>query len=93
MTDTSFAQTDIDQRVHRNQTTNALGKMSFGILQTFLRRLGRFGRLPSMPDLETIYRQFEVEDRDYQQITHSIVEEESPPMIEIPAYRKKFGRK
>ncbi|MGE4550803.1 MAG: glucosyl-3-phosphoglycerate synthase [Opitutales bacterium] len=88
----AFAQTDIDQRVHRNQTTNALGKMSFGILQTFLSRLERFGRVPAMPDLETIYRQFEVEGRDYQQITHSIVEEERPPMIEIPAYRKKFNR-
>ena len=31
----AFAQTDLDRRVHRNQTTNALGKMSFGILQTF----------------------------------------------------------
>lgn len=89
----AFAQTDIDQRVHRNQTTNALGKMSFGILQTFFRRLEQLGRLPAMPEVETIYRQFEVEDRDYQQITHSIVEEERPPMIEIPAYRKKFGRK
>ncbi len=89
----AFAQTDIDQRVHRNQTTNALGKMSFGILQTFFRRLERFERLPTMPDLETIYRQFEVEDRDYKQVTHAIVEEERPPMIEIPAYRKKFGRK
>ncbi len=89
----AFAQTDIDQRVHRNQTTNALGKMSFGILQTFFRRLERFDRLPAMPDLETIYRQFEVEDRDYKQITHAIVEEERPPMIELPAYRKKFGRK
>ena len=88
----AFAQTDIDQRVHRNQTTNALGKMSFGILQSFLRRLERFGRLPGIPDMETIYRQFEVEDRDYQQVTHSIVEEERPPMIEIPAYRKKFNR-
>ncbi|MFP6901642.1 MAG: glucosyl-3-phosphoglycerate synthase [Opitutales bacterium] len=88
----AFAQTDIDQRVHRNQTTNALGKMSFGILQTFLKRLEQFGRLPAMPHMETIYRQFEVEDRDHQQITHSIVEEERPPMIEIPAYRKKFNR-
>ena len=32
----AFAQCDLDQRIHRNQSTNALGKMSFGILQTFL---------------------------------------------------------
>ena len=25
----AFAQTDLDRRVHRNQTTTALGKMSF----------------------------------------------------------------
>jgi glucosyl-3-phosphoglycerate synthase len=35
----AFAQTDLDQRVHRNQDTMALGKMSFGILQSFLNRL------------------------------------------------------
>lgn len=29
----AFAQTDPGRRVHRNQSTVALGKMSFGILQ------------------------------------------------------------
>ncbi len=32
----AFAQTDLDRRVHRNQATRSLGKMAFGILQTFL---------------------------------------------------------
>ena len=40
----AFAQTDLDRRVHRNQTTTALGKMSFGILQTFINRLNAQGR-------------------------------------------------
>lgn len=83
----AFAQTDLEQRVHRNQTTVALGKMSFGILQTFLNRLGG----DKLPSVETVYRHFKVEDKDYKQVKHTIVEDERPPMIEIPEYRKKFN--
>jgi len=86
----AFGQTDLDQRVHRNQTTLALGKMSFGILQTFLRRMKVFGMFDKLPQLETVYRQFQVQENEYQQVTFDIVEEERRPMIEVPAYRKKF---
>lgn len=89
----AFAQTDIEERVHRNQTTNALGKMSFGILQSFLSRMKSYGMVKDLPDMETLYRQFQVEGKDYKQITHEIHEEERPPMIEIPEYREKFGIK
>ena len=90
----AFAQTDLDRRVHRNQTTNALGKMSFGILQTFLHRLRSHGRIDQLPDMETIYRQFEVEEGHYRQLTHKVVEEERPPMIEVEAYltRRKLSK-
>ena len=86
----AFAQTDIEERVHRNQTTNALGKMSFGILQSFLSRMKSYGMVNSLPNMETLYRQFQVEDKEYKQITHEIHEVERPPMIEIPEYREKF---
>ena len=85
----TFAQTDLDRRVHRNQTTNALGKMSFGILQTFFNRLHAQGKLDQMPDLETFYRRFEVEDGNYRQLVQEVVEEERPPMIEIEGYRNR----
>ena len=85
----TFAQTDLDRRVHRNQTTNALGKMSFGILQTFFNRLHQQGKLDRMPDLETFYRRFEVEDGNYRQLVQEVVEEERPPMIEIEGYRNR----
>ena len=83
----AFAQTDLDRRVHRNQTTNALGKMSFGILQTFFNRLHAQGKIDQMPDMETFYRRFEVEDGDYSQLIQKVVEEERPPMIEIEGYK------
>jgi hypothetical protein len=35
----AFAQTDLDCRIHTNQSTDALGRMAFGILQTFLQRI------------------------------------------------------
>lgn len=82
----AFAQTDLDRRVHRNQTTNALGKMSFGILQTFFNRLRAQGKIDQMPDMEKFYRRFEVEDGTYNQLVQEVVEEERPPMIEIESY-------
>ncbi len=85
----TFAQTDLDRRVHRNQTTNALGKMSFGILQTFFNRLHAQGKLDRMPDLDTFYRRFEVEDGNYRQLIQEVVEEERPPMMDIEGYRNR----
>ncbi|HKL16603.1 MAG TPA: glucosyl-3-phosphoglycerate synthase [Balneolaceae bacterium] len=87
----AFAQTDLDKRVHENKPTISLGKMSFGILQTFLKRAQSLGKFENV-DHETILRQFQVTKSQYQQNEISIVEEERPPMIEIEEYRKKFGR-
>lgn len=87
----AFGQCDLDQRIHRNQSTNALGKMSFGILQTFLNRLKRYGMVDKLPELYTLYRQFQAEGNRYDLLNKEIVEYERPPMITLPAYCKKFG--
>jgi len=89
---TAFAQTDLDQRVHRNQTTRALGKMSFGILQTFLQRLKTKHDIEHLPILNTVFRQFQVRDETFETIEYNIQEYERPPMITIKEYREKFGR-
>lgn len=89
----AFAQTDLDQRVHENKPTRALGKMSFGILQTFIKRAKALGIIGEMADHETILRQTQAVDNTYSQEEIEIIEEERPPMIEIEAYRKKFNRK
>lgn len=88
----AFAQTDLDQRVHENKTTRALGKMAFGILQTFIKRAKALGIIEKMADFETILRQTQARDDIYEQKELEIVEEERPPMIEIEEYRKKFNR-
>ncbi|MGF1483260.1 MAG: glucosyl-3-phosphoglycerate synthase [Opitutales bacterium] len=87
----AFAQTDLDQRVHRNQTTISLGKMSFGILQSFFNRLRQAGHDTNLPEMASILRQFQAQDRTYSQTQIEIVEEERPPMNTVAAYREKFG--
>ncbi len=89
----AFAQTDLDQRVHRNQETRSLGKMAFGILQTFFRRLKEFNIISEMPELSTVLRQFQVHDKEFETINMDIREEERPPMLSMPEYRKKRGIK
>jgi glucosyl-3-phosphoglycerate synthase len=89
----AFGQTDLDQRVHRNQATLDLGKMAFGILQSFLNRMESYHLVEKMPEMSSIFRQFQAEGNRYEQVLREIVEEERPPMIEIPEYRKKFGIK
>ena len=89
----AFAQTDLDQRVHRNQETRDLGKMSFGILQTFFGRMKDRGLVQEMSEMADVLRQFQVTEREYEMVKHVIQEVERPPMIEIEAYRQKFGRR
>jgi len=85
----AFAQTDLDKRVHENKPTQALGKMAFGILQTFIKRAKALGVLDKA-EHKTILRQFQVRQTEYEQNLIEIIEEERPPMIEIEEYRKKF---
>ena len=89
----ALAQTDLGLRIHRNQTTAALGRMSFGILQTFANRLEKYGWIRSQAEFQDILRQFKSRDGMYEQIETLIREVERPPMISLPAYQQKFNRK
>tara|TARA_B100001248_G_scaffold132039_2_gene99222 strand:+ start:28255 stop:29220 length:966 start_codon:yes stop_codon:yes gene_type:complete len=84
----ALAQTDLDQRIHRNQPNHALGKMAFGILQTFLNRMKAYGLTP-LPEITPFLRQFEAQEDHYHQILHEIQEEERPPMNELSAYQNR----
>jgi len=87
----AFAQTDLDQRVHRNQSTRSLGRMSFGILQTFLGRARQLGIVGDLPQISHILRQFQVQEKSFTQVEYNITEDERQPMLEVPAYRQKFN--
>ena len=86
----AFAQTDLDQRVHRNQETIALGRMAFGVLRTFMSRLSKEEKVHFQEALPSIMRQYEVGDGGYRQLQYEIEEFERNPMIEVAAYRERF---
>ncbi|MBN1696316.1 MAG: glucosyl-3-phosphoglycerate synthase [Spirochaetales bacterium] len=85
-----IAQTDIEQRVHRNQSTNNLGKMAFGILQTFWNRLAKYKDFGPIVPESFILRQITESDENEQTLgEYRIEEKEREPMISIPAYLEK----
>ncbi len=88
----AFAQTDLDQRVHRNQPTENLGRMAFGILRTFLARLEQAGLVRDLAPMGTVMRQFQTHDGCYEHFRTEVPEEERPPMLAIPEYRQRRGQ-
>lgn len=87
-----FAQVDLDRRIHRNQDTRALGRMSFAILQTFIKRKIKLGMVDYKEKLYSEMIQYNLIKDEFKPDINKIEEHERPPMIEIPEYRKKFKR-
>lgn len=88
----AFAQTDLDKRVHRNQETTSLGRMAFGICRTLFNRLSEEERYQFKEALPQIMIQHRVGEEGFELVKHHIEEFERQPMIEVDAYREKFGR-
>ena len=65
--------------------------MAFGILNTFLSRAHSLGLVKDLPTRSTTLRQFQAQDKHLEHVEYVIKEEERPPMVEVPAYREKFG--
>ena len=87
-----IAQVDLEKRVHRNQDTKALGKMSFVILDTFFRRVHKQGIIDLKAALYKEMIQYNLVKDDIQPDIFEIAGIERPPMVDIPEYRKKFNR-
>jgi glucosyl-3-phosphoglycerate synthase len=86
----AIAQVDLDMRIHRNQSTAALGKMSYGILNTFFARAEKYGYAKLLRELGASHISLERRDSDHLVVKSEVSAEERPPMLEIPEYRDKF---
>ncbi|MEJ2164677.1 MAG: glucosyl-3-phosphoglycerate synthase [Desulfobacterales bacterium] len=86
-----MAQVDLDRRIHRNQDTKALGRMSFAILKTFINRQNKLGLIDFKGTLYDEIIQYNLVDSEFRAETLQIKGLERPPMITIPEYREKFG--
>jgi glucosyl-3-phosphoglycerate synthase len=88
----SLAQVDLDIRIHRNQTTQALGKMAYGILNTFFKRAAGYGDAQLLKTLGAYHISLESEGELHRIIETEIPSIERPAMLEIPEYRERFRR-
>jgi glucosyl-3-phosphoglycerate synthase len=86
-----MAQVDLDRRIHRNQDTKALGRMSFVILKTFINRKVRMGLIDLKETIFDEMIQYNLVNEEYQADILNIKGYERPPIIEIPEYREKFN--
>lgn len=86
-----IAQVDLDRRIHRNQDTKALGRMSFAILKTFINRQKRLGLIQLKNQFFDEIIQYNLVDSQYKPDVMKIVGHERPPIIEIPEYCEKFN--
>ena len=85
-----IAQVDLEKRVHRNQATKALGKMSFVILNTFFKRIEQLDFIQLKKELFREMIQYNLVKDEIEPDIFKIEGVERPPMIEIPEYREKF---
>jgi nucleotide-binding universal stress UspA family protein len=86
----AIAQCDLEERIHKNQELQALGKMSFQILQVFIRRLeSRHG--PMLAEVNKTMKLIRHEQNQFYLDIEDIREHERPPMISVPEYRRLHG--
>ncbi|GAP20386.1 glucosyl-3-phosphoglycerate synthase [Leptolinea tardivitalis] len=83
----SIGQVDLLERIHHNQTLEALSKMSFVILQAIFRRLERrYGR-SLLEDVNKSMKLIHYSEPNYFLEVEELPELERPPMVELPEYR------
>lgn len=87
----AIAQVDLLERVHHNQSLEALSKMSFQIHQAVMRRLeSRYGQ-HILQDVNKTMKLIHFEGGNYFLEVEEIAERERPPMIDLPEYRRDHG--
>jgi nucleotide-binding universal stress UspA family protein len=86
----AIAQVDLQERVHHNQPLEALGKMSFAIIQAVISKLeGKYGR-SILENVNKTMKMIRYEQERFFLDIEEIAERERPPMVEIPEYIEKF---
>ena len=86
-----IAQVNLDRRVHRNQSTTALGKMGFEIIHAFFSRLKSLDRANFQDDPALNYYKLNCAPSVYELEHTSVQLNERPPMSSIPEYREVRG--
>ncbi|TMD60701.1 MAG: glucosyl-3-phosphoglycerate synthase [Chloroflexi bacterium] len=83
----AIAQTDMKQRIHRNQSLLALSKMSFALLQVVLKRVGESTGRAIWEEANSSLKLIRGDRGRYRLDVQEIVEGERPPLVSVPQYR------
>ena len=86
-----IGQCDLDVRIHRNQSIEALRSMSYRILKILLQRADDMGRIEIFQDISDSLQVLTGVKNDYSMEKMKVWGIERPPMITIPEYREKRG--
>ena len=84
----SIAQTDLEVRVHRNQSLLSLSKMAFAIVQVVVKRLGEANRLELLEDVNTTMKLIHYAPDELFLEVQEVRENERPPIETVPEYRR-----
>ncbi len=86
----ALAQVDLGHRVHRHQSTQALGRMSGQIMQTLFDRLERYDRLVTAVPPATILAQFQrgasAAGVERELVLTDLTSPQRPPLDSLPAH-------
>jgi glucosyl-3-phosphoglycerate synthase len=82
----AIAQVDLLERIHHNQTLEALSKMSFAIIQTVMRKLESHYERAFIADVNKTMKLIRYEAGGYYLDLEEIAERERPPMLEVAEY-------
>lgn len=87
----AIAQTYLVRRIHRNQDTYALSKMSSSILKMALKRAEELGLITMNVEIDESFFRRASRDPDAVSLDGIVMNDHvRPPIIEIPEYKKKF---
>ncbi|MHC1782071.1 MAG: glucosyl-3-phosphoglycerate synthase [Anaerolineaceae bacterium] len=89
----TIAQVDLLERIHHNQSLEALSKMSFAIIQAVLRKLEKRYNRPILEEVNKTMKLIRLEGSGYYLDVEEVSEMERPPMIDIPEYNERSKKK
>jgi nucleotide-binding universal stress UspA family protein len=87
----SIAQTDLETRVHRNQTLLSLSKMAFAIVQVVMKRLEDRQRIQLLEELSTSMKLIHYSPAELFLEVKEIEEHQRPPIHSLPDYAARFA--
>ena len=86
-----IAQVDLLERIHHNQPLPNLSRMSFLIMQVVLKRLGERHQVHLLGEANLTMNLIRYGPKHYFLEPEEIRENERPPMLNIPEYRRRRG--